>query len=95
MEGLQLDDQPEGVVQAWMIKLKALFRNGPKDHTMGVVYSRKIKLRVWLVDCGWNIELMEWVGAGELDQGNALERSDWDLVQDAGSSSGSSTNEIC
>ena len=28
-------------------------------------------MRVWLVDCGWNIEL-EWVGAGEMNQGHAL-----------------------
>ena len=66
-----------------------------EDHTTGVVLSREIRLRVWLVECGWNNELMEWVGAGELNQGQALERSDWDLVQDAGSSSGSGTNEVC
>ena len=43
---------------------------------MNVVQSREIRLRVWLVGCGWNIELMKWVSVGELNQGHALGRSD-------------------
>ena len=33
-----------------------------------MVQGWKVKPRLWLLDCGWNIELMEWVGAGELNQ---------------------------
>ena len=39
-----------------------------EDHTIGVAQNRKNRLRVWLIECSWNIELMELVVDEELNK---------------------------
>ena len=78
-----------GVVRHRKIKLKHHSRM--EDHTIGVAQNRKNRLRVWLIECGWNIELMELVVDEELNKdilvGDQIETLNrmlgvlWDQVQ--------------
>ena len=53
-----MEDQTEGVVQCYRMKLKASFKDGGSHNGCGPVHGQ-IRLRVCLVDCDWNIGV-EW-----------------------------------